>query len=405
MRVIVLGAGLLGVTSAYYLQQLGHEVTVIDRHATPVAKARCGTADAGTAGIALPSPPHAGLRVLRHCLDAPWQRLKRAVAPQPDAGEHWARLSAYSRATVHALHGESGIASAVAAPRLLHLHTDREAFARAARRVRRAAVDGDAPLLLCADEAIHLEPALQAMHRHLHGAVLAADDTPGDVGHAIAAELVFLCRAAGVRFLMNRTVAALHEDGGRLHHVELRDAQGGREALRAHAYVMALGPDSLAHARTLGIRLPMRLLREYAVTMPVHDAARAPRIALRDHAGQLRVTRQKTADGDVLRLVRTVPAQAMPPAGADAAQFAAIVRRGQWLLPDAGDASQPQRRSTLLAIGTHGLPLIGRTRLPNLFLNTAPGALGWVNACGAGKSIARIVSGLRPEVAFAFTRA
>ncbi|RYF64993.1 MAG: FAD-dependent oxidoreductase, partial [Comamonadaceae bacterium] len=213
----------------------------------------------------------------------------------------------------------------------------------------------------------------------------------------------FLCRAAGVRFLTGHTVVALRKGEGRIDRVDVTDAKGEPLSLRADAFVMALGTGSVEHAHALGIDMPLHLVREYTVTMPIKDAARAPRLALQDESGNLRIARVQTDHGDALRVSATVQARADEEHEHDSDRFNAILRRVALLLPGAVDASRAQFETRLHTASADGLPLVGKTRLRNLFLNTAPGAQGWVNACGAGKSIARIVSGLRPELSFAFT--
>lgn len=410
MRVVVLGAGLLGVTSAYYLQQLGHEVTVVDRHATPAAKAR------GLAAVGAHSPavrpglaaPRTAQRWTKMC-----GRMRRRLAglidqamgtpPKRDSLDHLVRLAAYSRKSARALRDEAGVPQGPRAAGLLNLFTDPEAFRVRTARASHWTGLGCEERLLSADEAIGMEPALKAIRGKLAGATHALEDPARDATQ-FAASLVFLCRAAGVRFMTGHTVVSLVERDGRLDHVELLDAAGQPATLRAQAYVLALGASSVPHAEDLGIDMPLRFLREYIVTMPILDPAKAPRIALRDRQGKLRITRVETAAGEQLRIQAVVQAGLDEAAEPDSDRFQAIVRRTEMLLPGVADAKQASFETAMHAVSTNRLPMIGKTRLPNLFLNTAPGSRTWIHACGAGKSIARIVSGLRPELDFAFRR-
>jgi len=411
MRVVVLGAGLLGVASAYYLQQLGHEVTVVDRHATPAAKAR-GRVDAGVAAATTRLlQQSAARRAARAKWAGLYVGLRRRFArlldgaigapPKSRPIEHLVRLGTYSRESARALRDEAGVPPRARNAGLLSFYTDATAFdARKARASHWRAL-GCEERLLSADEALRIEPALEAARSALAGATYVPDDLARDPAQ-FAASLVFLCRAAGVRFLTQHTVLSLKERAGRIEHVEFLDADGQHGVLRGEAYVLALGIGSVTHAEKLKIAMPLRFLREYIATMPIKDPSRAPRVMLRDKQGKLRIRRIETPAGDRLQVSGSVRASLDEHGEPDSDRFDAMLRRIETLLPEVADTERASLETAVHAVSRSGLPMIGKTRLRNLFLNTAPGAQGWINACGAGKSIARIVSGLRPEVAFAF---
>jgi D-amino-acid dehydrogenase len=410
MRVIVLGGGLLGVASAYYLQQLGHEVTVIDRHDSPAAKAR------GVASASARTPcdaPHATVsggacRSAMAHLRRQWRSLTHYFlggVPRPsDRIEHLVRLSVYSSATVRELRREAGVSQPPYNAGWMRIFTDAEAFAAFARNAPRLHALGCALELLSPDDAVREEPALHALRDTLAGAAFGREVALRDPG-AFAASMIFMCRAAGVHFLMNHDVVKLHARDGRIDHVELTNPDGERCTLRAQAYVMALGAGSVPQVHALGIDLPLRLVREYSVLLPVREASVAPRVMLHDRAGRLRIRRIETPQGERLRVWSSVRLtnDAVDSAG-EVAYFARMLERVEQLLPGVVDASRAEFSCTLQTRSATGLPVIGRTALRNLFLNTAPGAPSWINACGAGKSIARIVSGLSPEVEFAFAK-
>ncbi|MDM0078326.1 FAD-dependent oxidoreductase [Variovorax sp. J2P1-59] len=413
MRVVVLGAGLLGVTSAYYLQQLGHEVIVVDRHATPAAKARGRVAPAG--GAATLQRAGTGLAHTAGRAQGGWARLRAGMrrrvaklldhaigarAPR-DPREHLVRLAAYSRKSARVLRDEAGLPQGSRIGGLLNVFTDVEAFnARLARAPHWSGL-GCEEQLFSPDDAIRMEPALQAIRTRFAGATYSVEDPARDPSQ-VAASLVFLCRAAGVRFLTKHTVVSLKDRDGRIDRVELLDPAGQPMTLRAQAYVLALGASSVPHAEYLGVDMPLRFVREYIVTIPVKDAARAPRVALRDVQGKLRITRVESPEGDQLRVTATVRAGLDEDCEPDSDRFNAILARVEMLLPGAADMAHASLATEMHAVSTTRLPMIGKTRLPNLFINTAPGTPSWINALGAGKSIARIVSGLRPELQFAF---
>jgi D-amino-acid dehydrogenase len=243
---------------------------------------------------------------------------------------------------------------------------------------------------------VRLEPALRHIRPQLAGATYTSEDESGDARQFTVA-LAERCQQAGVRFLMGHTVTALREVGGRIDHVEVTDAQGGFQRLRADAFVVAMGSWSPLLLQPLGIRLPIYPAKGYSVTMPVQDASMAHEVSLTDDEYKLVFSRL----GDRLRIAGTAELNGY---GRELNQVRcdAIVRRVEQLFPGAGDTARAQFWTGLRPATPSNLPIIGRSRVPNLYLNTGHGTLGWTHACGSGKSVARIVSGLAPEVGFAF---
>jgi D-amino-acid dehydrogenase len=206
------------------------------------------------------------------------------------------------------------------------------------------------------------------------------------------------CRSDGVQFLMSHTVTALREVSGRLDHAEATDAEGCFQRLRGDAYVLAMGSLSPLVAAPLGIRLPIYPAKGYSVTMPVKDASMAHQVSLTDVEYKLVFSRL----GNRLRIAGTAELNGYD-RDLNRVRCEAIVRRTEELFPGAGDTEQAQFWTGLRPATPSNVPIIGRSALANLYLNTGHGTLGWTHACGSGKSIARIVSGLAPEVDFAFT--
>jgi D-amino-acid dehydrogenase len=162
-----------------------------------------------------------------------------------------------------------------------------------------------------------------------------------------------------------------------------------------------MGSLSPLYAAPLGIRLPINPAKGYSVTLPVKDASKAHQVSLTDDEYKLVFSRYTSASGDRLRIAGTAELNGYD-RDLNRLRCEAIVRRVEELFPGAGDSSQAQFWTGLRPATPSNVPLIGKTKLPNLFLNTGHGTLGWTHACGSGKSIARIVSGLKPEVDFAF---
>ena len=419
MRVIVLGAGLLGTTSAYFLSQLGHEVTVVDRQATPGAET--SFANGGQISVSHAEPwanPSAPLKVLQWLgkEDAPllfriradmrqwlWglQFLRECTPARTRHNiEQIVRLGTYSRDTLQQLRADTGIDYAQRSQGILHFYTSQKEFDGAQGPAEQMRALGCERHVISADAAVALEPALAHIRPQLTGATYTAEDESGDANR-FTRELARLCEAAGVQFRMGHTVTALREAGGRIDHVEVTDAEGRFQRLRADAYVLAMGAFSPLLAAPLGLRLPIYPAKGYSVTMPVKDAAMAHQVSLTDDEFKLVFSRLTGPDGDRLRIAGTAELNGYN-RDLNTVRCEAIVRRVEQLFPGAGDTTQAQFWTGLRPATPSNVPLIGKTRYGNLFLNTGHGTLGWTHACGSGKSIARIVSGLAPELDFAF---
>ena len=426
MNVIVLGAGLLGVTSAYFMRQQGHAVTVIDRQASPAAET--SFANGGQISVSHAEPwanPGAPLKLLQWLgkEDAPLLFRIRADMRQwlwglqflrectPARTRHniaqIVRLGSYSRDTLQQLRRDIGITYDERTQGILHFYTSQKEFDGAAGPAAQMRALGCDRRVISADEAVALEPALRHIRPQLAGATYTAEDESGDANH-FARALVKRCQADGVQFRLSHTVTALREAGGQIDHVEATDAEGRFQRLRAEAYVLAMGSLSPLYVQPLGISLPIYPAKGYSVTMPVKDAAMAHQVSLTDDEYKLvfsRLTTRATPaapGGDRLRIAGTAEFNGYD-RDLNRVRCEAIVKRVEQLFPGAGDSEQAQFWTGLRPATPSNVPIIGRSKLPNLFFNTGHGTLGWTHACGSGKSIARIVSGLQPEIDFAFT--
>jgi D-amino-acid dehydrogenase len=416
MKVIVLGAGLLGVTSAYFLRQQGHDVTVVDRQATPAAET--SFANGGQISVSHAEPwanPSAPLKVLKWLgkEDAPLLFRIRADMRQwlwglqflrectPARTRHnigqIVRLGTYSRDTLQALRRDTGIEYDERTQGILHFYTSQKEFDGAEGPAAQMRELGCDRRVISADEAVKIEPALRHIRPQLAGATYTAEDESGDANR-FARELVARCRADGVEFLMSHTVTALREAAGQIDHVEATDAEGRFQRVRGDAYVLAMGSLSPLYAAPLGIRLPIYPAKGYSVTLPVKDAAMAHQVSLTDDEYKLVFSRL----GDRLRIAGTAELNGYD-RDLNRVRCEAIVRRTEELFPGAGDTQRAQFWTGLRPATPSNVPIIGRSKVPNLYLNTGHGTLGWTHSCGSGKSIARIISGLAPEVDFAFT--
>ena len=416
MKVIVLGACLLGVTSAYFLRQQGHDVTVVDRQASPAAET--SFANGGQISVSHAEPwanPGAPLKVLKWLgkEDAPLLFRLRADARQWRWGlqflrectpartrhniEQIVRLGTYSRDTLQQLRRDRDIAYDERTQGILHFYTSQQEFDAAEAPAAQMRELGCDRRVISADEAVKIEPALAHIRPQLAGATYTSEDESGDANR-FARELVKRCEQDGVQFLMSHTVTALRTAGGEIDHVEATDSEGRFQRLRADAYVLAMGSLSPLLAKPLGIELPIYPAKGYSVTMPVKDAAMAHQVSLTDDEFKLVFSRL----GDRLRIAGTAELNGYD-RDLNRVRCEAIVRRVEELFPGAGDTERAQFWTGLRPATPSNVPIIGRSKVGKLFLNTGHGTLGWTHACGSGKSIARIVAGLAPEVDFAFT--
>jgi D-amino-acid dehydrogenase len=423
MQVLVLGSGLLGVSSAYYLSQLGHQVTVVDRQAHPAAET--SFANGGQISVSHAEPwanPSAPLKVLQWLgkEDAPLLFRIRADMRQwlwglqfmrectPARTRHnitqIVRLGTYSRDMLQELRRSTGLQYDQRTQGILHFYTSQKEFDGAHGPARQMRELGCERQVISAEEAIKIEPALAHIRGQLAGATYTAEDESGDANR-FARELVKLCEAAGVKFLMSHTITSLRSTGtgaaAQIDHVEATDSEGRFQRLRADAYVLAMGSLSPIYAAPLGIRLPIYPAKGYSVTMPVKDASMAHQVSLTDDEFKLVFSRLTGPNSDRLRIAGTAELNGYD-RDLNRVRCEAIVRRVEQLFPGAGDTTQASYWTGLRPATPSNVPIIGKSKLPNLFLNTGHGTLGWTHACGSGKSIARIVSGLAPEVDFAF---
>jgi D-amino-acid dehydrogenase len=414
MRILVIGAGVIGVASAWFLAERGFEVTVVDRQAEPAAET--SFANGGQISVSHAEPwanPSAPMKVLRWLLrgDAPllfrpradlrqWRWLAgflRECTPARTRRniEQLVGLGLYSRSKLRALREQTGIEYDGLSRGILHLYTDPAEFEAAREPSRLMTELGCECRLVSARDAIAIEPALASIGPQLAGAAFAPGDESGDA-HRFTHELAERCRQRGVRFLGGHQVTALRDGGGSIDHVEAIDPQGRYQRLTADRYLLAAGSWSALLAAPVGIRLNLYPAKGYSVTMPVADPARAWTVSLTDDAHKLVFSRL----GDRLRIAGTAELSGWD-RKLNPRRCAAILARVEALFPGAGDAARASLWSGLRPATPSNVPYVGATRLSNLYLNTGHGTLGWTLACGSGKVVADLIAGDRPEADFA----
>ncbi|HMM55202.1 MAG TPA: D-amino acid dehydrogenase [Candidatus Desulfobacillus sp.] len=415
MHIIVLGAGLAGVTSAWYLRQDGHAVTVLDRRSA--AGLETSYANGGQISVSHPEPwanPRAPSQVLRWLgrEDAPLRFRPRRDAAQWSWGLRFlleclpgrahrntaviARLAVYSRLQLNALREATGIEYERLDRGILHLFFTPGEFSRAERRAALLADLGIRGEVLDAAACIRLEPALAHAEERIAGGLHAPDDESGDA-FQFTQRLATLCRQAGVNFVFEANAVALRPDGtDRIAAVLLEDRTGTAE-LGADAVLVALGSHSPALVRPLGERLPIYPVKGYSVTLPLDDGAAAPTVSLTDEAHRIVFSRL----GRRLRIAGTAELAGFDTA-VDPARCHAILRRAQRLFPRLQASGAPEFWAGLRPATPGNVPVIGSGTFANLYYNTGHGTLGWTLACGASRAIADIIGGSPPVVEFPF---
>jgi D-amino-acid dehydrogenase len=414
VKIIVLGAGVVGVTAAWYLAAAGHEVTVIERRDAAGMETSFANGGQISAGHAEPwAKPSAvpkilrwlgredapllfrlradwaqwkwGLRFLYECFPGRFERHSRTLAA----------LAGYSRECLRTLRGELGLRYDQLERGILQFATNQRDFDTLAHEAEAMRATGNRREVKSAAACLELEPALKHSSDPVVGGVYAPTDESGDACR-FTQELARLAASRGVRFRYGTAIEALEADRDTVKSVRLH----GKESVAADAYVVALGSYSPLLLRPLGVRIPVYPLKGYSITLPLGpaDAAAAPTVSLTDEAHKIVISRL----GNRLRAAGTAELTGYD-TSINAVRCAAIARRIRDLFPGLGGITTVENWSGLRPATPSNVPLIGRTKLRNLFLNTGHGTLGWTLACGSGSLIADLITGREPAVDFPLT--
>ena len=417
MRILVLGAGVIGVAAAWYLAEDGHEVTVVDRQLGPAQEtsfANGGQISASHAGPwANPGAPRKilqwlgredapllfrlradpyqwrfALSFLRECL--PWRTRRNTI--------QCLNLALYSRDCLLALRAATGIEYDRQARGILEFYTDADEFddgAKAAELLRKQGIDQQTKT---ADECIAIEPALAAARDRLAGGIYTQSDESGDA-RRFTEELARMAAERGVTFRYGVTVQGLAAEGDAIVGARCGSAAKPGDVLTADAYVVALASYSPFVLRPLAVPCPVYPAKGYSATIPIGDHRGAPFVSLTDIAAKIVITRL----GERLRIAGTAELSGYG-TELNTVRCEALVKRIFELFPDAGERESAQFWTGLRPATPSNVPLVGATRYRNLYLDTGHGTLGWTMACGSGRALADVIGGRRPQVEFAFTQ-
>ncbi|AHF76858.1 D-amino acid dehydrogenase, small subunit [Sodalis praecaptivus] len=407
MQVIVLGSGVIGVTSAWYLAQQGHQVTVLDRQPGPALETSANNAGQISPGYsapwAAPGVPlkaikwmfqrHAPLAVRWHAdaeqLRWMWQMLRNCDSRHYYINKsRMVRLAEYSRDCLKALRGETGIRYEGRQGGTLQLFRTDKQFANAQRDIAVLRAEGVPYSLLEANQLANVEPALAGVAHKLSGGLRLPNDETGDC-QLFTRHLAAMAAEKGVAFRYNCQIGALVRNGNRIDGVSC-----GREIVRGDAYVMALGSYSTAMLKEV-VSIPVYPLKGYSLTIPLADEQGAPVSTVLDETYKVAITRfdRRIRVGGMAEIAgfnTELPSKRR-------LTLETVVRD---LFPTGGHIEQAMFWTGLRPMTPDGTPLVGATALNNLYLNTGHGTLGWTMACGSGRLLADMISARVPEIRY-----
>lgn len=416
MKVLVIGAGVVGMTTAWFLAKRGHEVEVIEQESG--SGLVTSYANGGQISVSQSEPwsnPGAPIKVLKWLgrEDAPLLFRMKADFRQWAWGLRFLlecfpsrtkqnmldilRLGIYSRKCLQELRSSEGLEYHQVTKGILQIHTDEAEFETANRRLASLMEYGLDMSVCSTEELIRIEPALKQSSLPIVGATYAADDESGDA-HIFTRELEDACvRRFGVTFTYDTKLIGFVGSDNVISGVQLIDENGERTTRRADAYVMATGSVTDALLRPIGLGVPVFPVKGYSLTAPVTDTSLAPKVCITDENGKVAMSRL----GDFLRMAGTAELNGFDRSINDE-RCEGILKRVKKLFPQGVDYERAKKWAGLRPMTPSSVPIVGRTKFGNLYLNSGHGTLGWTLACGSGSAIADMVSGERPEIDFSF---
>ena len=404
MKIIILGSGVIGTTTAYYLARAGHEIAVFDRQ--PAAALETSFANAGQVSPGYASPwaaPGVPLKALKWMRQAHsplaigldgslaqwrwmWQLLRQCTPERYAINKaRMVRLAEYSRDSLRALRADTGIMYEGRQRGTLQVFRTQSQLDNTAKDVAVLKHAGVPHALLQSAEALRsIEPTLNT--DDLVGGLHLPGDETGDC-QLFTTRLAELAQTLGATFHFGATIERLEADQQRITSVRIDG-----HTRHADAYVVALGAFSTGLLRSLA-DIPVYPVKGYSLTVPITDTARAPQSTVLDESHKVAITRfdQRIRVGGMAEL-----------RGFDlslrAHRRVTLEMCVDGLFPNAGDLPKATFWAGLRPMTPDGTPIVGPTALRNLYLNTGHGTLGWTMACGSGRLLADLISGRMPEI-------
>ncbi|WP_340608893.1 D-amino acid dehydrogenase [Xenorhabdus bharatensis] len=406
MKVLILGSGVIGVTSAWYLAQEGHEVIVVDRQQSAAEETSAGNAGQISPGYSTPwGAPGIPLKAFKWLFQrhAPlairpdgslfqlrwmWQMLRNCDA------DHYAmnksrmvRLAEYSRDCIKQLRADTGIRYEERLGGTLQLFRTAKQFDSAAKDIAVLEQEGVPYRLLTAEQLASVEPALAHSSHKLTGGLQLPNDETGDC-QIFTKELAKMAEKAGVRFIFNRQVKQILMDGDKVTGIQCDDG-----VMTADQYVIAMGAYSTELLRGL-VTIPVYPMKGYSLTMPVMDETRSPTSTILDETYKIAITRfdNRIRVGGMAEVV-----------GFNLDVLKSRCETLKMVVNDlyhnGGNIAEASFWAGLRPMTPDGTPIVGPTKYANLYLNTGHGTLGWTMACGSGKLLSDLISGKKTDIA------
>ncbi|MGH7121009.1 MAG: D-amino acid dehydrogenase [Acetobacteraceae bacterium] len=408
MRVVVMGGGVVGVTTAYQLLRDGHEVVLIERQPEVASETSFGNAGMIAPGHSFAwSSPRAPLILLKS-LVLPNQALRFRPSRDPRLWS-WAllflaqctaeraarntrakhRIAAYSQSVLQETLKAETIRYDRNTAGILYFYRTDQSLARGIAHMQILAACGQQISVLDRAGVIALEPALAA-GPPIAGGIHCPTDESGDCW-LFARALAAICRARGAEFATSTRIERILADGTRVKGVATTNG-----TIEGDAYVLALGCESPLIARPIGIKLPIYPVKGYALTAPIGNHRAPPRVAAIDEDNLVAIT----PFGDRVRVTATAEISGYNTAHRPA-DFAHMTRVTSELYPDGADYDRAEMWAGLRPMTPSNLPILGPSRFSNLFLNTGHGHIGWTMSHGTARIIADLISGRPPAIPLA----
>jgi D-amino-acid dehydrogenase len=428
MKTLVLGAGIIGMSTAWHLLQAGHAVILVDRQAD--AASETSFANAAQISVSYCEPwanKDAPLKALKWMFSDEAPLLFR---PQWPIGAGWHQyrwgldflancndaafernvaqivaLGRYSHAALKEVVSQTGIDYNRLEKGIAHIFTDERAFAAAAQAAALMRRHGVERTVVSSEELLRIEPAFKNFASKIVGGTYTASDESGDACE-FTRQLAQRCGQLGAQLLFSHDVISLHSAGNAIDSVALRGRLTGAEhRIHADAVVVACGSYSAPLLRGVGVNLPVYPGKGYSVTLPLLQPEAAPLVSTIDDEKKIAMTRL----GDFLRVAGTIEVGGYD-LGLDTPlaqkRCEMLLKRIETILPGVADTRTPAQGGNphywagLRPATPTNIPFIGKTKIDKLWVNTGHGTLGWTHGAGSGKVLAELISGRRPQMAF-----